>query len=240
MESATLAISFSLCEMMMQEMPCALNSAMQVQEFAAVLVVERGGRLVQDEQLDLLGRAPWRSRRAAACRRRCRRPGCAAGPVSPTRFSSAVGVRQRLVPADDAAGGVLVAEEDVLGDGQVRDQREFLVDDHDAALLARADVLELAGLAVEEDLPFVTAVRIDAAEHLHQGRLARAVLTADGVDLALGDGQVDVGERLDTGEGLGDGAHFEDGLAIPAVRAPRGRRIVGRATGSVLLELASV
>ena len=42
-----------------------------------------------------------------------------------------------------------------------------------------------AGLALEEDLALVAAVRVDAAEHLHQGRLAGAVLAADGVDLAL-------------------------------------------------------
>ena len=34
----------------------------------------------------------------------------------------------------------LVAEEDVLGDRQVGDQRELLVDDHDAGCLAVADV----------------------------------------------------------------------------------------------------
>ena len=69
-------------------------------------------------------------------------------------------------------------------------QGQFLVDDHDAALLAGPDVLELAGLALEEDLALVAAVRVDAGEHLHQGRLAGAVLTADGVDLARADGQV--------------------------------------------------
>ena len=87
---------------------------------------------------------------------------------------------QLITPAD----GVLVAEEDVLGDGQHGHQREFLVDDPDAAPLAGPDVLEVAGPAVEDDLAVVAAVRVDPAEHLHQRRLAGAVLTADGVDLA--------------------------------------------------------
>ena len=71
---------------------------------------------------------------------------------------------------------LLVAEEDVLGDRQQRHQRQFLVDDDDAELLAVGDAREAALLALEDDLAVVGAVRIDAAQHLHQRRLAGAVL----------------------------------------------------------------
>ena len=87
-------------------------------------------------------------------------------------------------PVDDAALGVLVAEEEVLGDRQQRDERELLVDDDDAGALGVADVVELHLLALEEDLAAVGAVRVDPGEHLHQGRLPGAVLAADAVDLA--------------------------------------------------------
>ena len=40
----------------------------------------------------------------------------------------------------------LVAQEDVLRDGQVRDERELLVDDHDPDVLAVADAVEVDGL----------------------------------------------------------------------------------------------
>jgi hypothetical protein len=83
-----------------------------------------------------------------------------------------------------AAARRLVAEEDVLGDGELGDQRQLLVDDDDARLLGGADVRNVHGLALEEDLAFVGAVRPHPGEHLHQGGLAGAVLAADGVDLA--------------------------------------------------------
>ena len=56
-----------------------------------------------------------------------------------------------LVPVHDAARGRLVAEEDVLGDGELGDQRQLLVDDHDARGLALPEVLERDRLAFEED-----------------------------------------------------------------------------------------
>jgi len=50
-------------------------------------------------------------------------------------------------PVDGAAPGRLVAEEDVLGDGQLGDECELLMNDDDASRLTRADVLELHVLA---------------------------------------------------------------------------------------------
>ena len=128
----------------------------------------------------------------------------------PTRASSSMARWLAGVPADHAAVGGLVAEEDVLGDRELGDQRELLVDDHDPGGFAVPDVLERDGLSLEDDLAVVGAVRVDAAEHLHQRRLARAVLSADGVDLTAVDGQGDVRQRLDAGELLGDGPHLQD------------------------------
>src|SRR5690606_35790756 len=92
------------------------------------------------------------------------------------------------VPVDDAALGTLVAEEDVLRDRQLRAERQLLVDDDDAGVLAVADAAELALPPVEDDLTLVRAVRVDAGQHLHQRRLPGAVLTADGVDLTAAHG----------------------------------------------------
>ena len=58
--------------------------------------------------------------------------------------------------------------------------------------------------------PVVGAVRVHPRQHLHQRRLAGAVLAADRVDLAAAHRQVDVLQRLDAGEGLGDPAHLQD------------------------------
>jgi hypothetical protein len=86
------------------------------------------------------------------------------------------------------------------------------MDDHDPALLAVPDAGEGAGLALEDDLAVVGAVRVHPGEHLHQRRLAGTVLAADRVDLAAAHRQVDLLQRLHAGEGLGDPAHLQDVL----------------------------
>ena len=55
---------------------------------------------------------------------------------------------------------------------------------------------------------------------LHEGRLARTVLTADGVDLVLPDVEGDVREGLDAGEGLRDVVHLEDHPAFGCLCHP--------------------
>ena len=53
--SAIAVISFSLCEIMIEVMPLLLQLAEQAEQVRGVVVVQRGGRLVQDEQLHVLG-----------------------------------------------------------------------------------------------------------------------------------------------------------------------------------------
>src|SRR5665648_779094 len=102
------------------------------------------------------------------------------------------------VPVDDAVRGALVAQEDVLGDRQVGAQRELLVDDHDAVVLAVPDPAELDRLALEGDLAVIGAVRVHPGENLHQGGLACPVLPADRVNLPRADRERDVLQRDDT------------------------------------------
>jgi hypothetical protein len=84
---------------------------------------------------------------------------------------------------DDARpAGRGLAEEDVLGHRQVRNQAQFLVDRADADLACPQRTVELDRSAIEENLAGVGANR--AAENLHQRRLARAVLARHHVDLS--------------------------------------------------------
>ena len=53
--SAICSISLSLWVIMIDVMPLALQAQEQVEQVLGVLVVERRGRLVEDQQLDLLG-----------------------------------------------------------------------------------------------------------------------------------------------------------------------------------------
>ena len=133
------------------------------------------------------------------------------------RFLEADLLQQRLgasakdcVPVDDAELGRLVAEKDVLGDREQRHQRQLLMNDDDADVFAVGDAGEAARLALVDDVAFIGAVRVDAAEHFHQRRFAGAVLAADGVDLARLHHQIDVAQRFDAGKRLGDAPHFQN------------------------------
>ncbi len=103
--------------------------------------------------------------------------------------------------------GRLVAEHDVLGDGEDRDQHEVLVDHADAGRDRVAGAGEVLDLVVEDDLALVGLV--EAVEHVHQRRLAGAVLAEQAVDLAGLDGQGDPVVGDERPEALGDVAQGE-------------------------------
>ena len=103
---------------------------------------------------------------------------------------------------------LLVAEEDVVGDGQPVDQVELLVDRGDAQAPwrpagRRAD----AGSPRQEMCALVGLVR--AGQDLDQRGLAGAVLAEEAVHLAGADVEVDAVEGADAGELLDDAGHLE-------------------------------
>src|SRR5215216_6319186 len=101
-------------------------------------------------------------------------------------------------------------QENVLRDRHQRNQRQLLMDDDDAERLGIVDVAKAPLLAVEDDAALIVAMRIDAAENLHQGRLAGAVLADQRMDLARLDREVDVAQGLNAGKTLAYAAHFEN------------------------------
>ncbi len=108
---------------------------------------------------------------------------------------------QRLLRALLALGGghapVRQRQLDVLVDRQVADQVEALEDE---AHLPVADAGPLRGGEVRHRLAaqpvFAFGGRIEQAEDRHQGRFAAAGRPGDGDVLALGDGQVNPGQRM--------------------------------------------
>ncbi len=103
-------------------------------------------------------------------------------PVGAREFGDPLGHRRHRHLVIDRQG-------DVLGDAEVVEQREMLEDDTDAERARRARVGQRDGLALPEDLAGVGLQQ--AVEHLDQGRLARAVLAEQRVDLAGVDAEVD-------------------------------------------------
>jgi hypothetical protein len=95
----------------------------------------------------------------------------------------------------------VAAEKNVLHRVQVRDEAELLEDDADARCDRVAVARKLSFAALDEDAPLVGLV--DAAQDLHQRRLARAVLAEQRVHLAPADREVDARERLHARKALG-------------------------------------
>ena len=127
--------------------------------------------------------------------------------TSPTSSSSSSVRRSIAFDVDDAAARRLAVDEHVLRDRAVGQQVELLVDDRDARRLRLDGVGEADLLAVDQDLAPVLVVH--AGQHLHQRRLAGAVLPDDRVDLARLAVQPDPVEHLDAEEALADVAHLE-------------------------------
>ena len=108
---------------------------------------------------------------------------------------------------EERVGHRLVAEQDVLGDGQDGHEHEVLVDHADPAVDRVGRTRDLDRFAVEQDLALVGFGQ--PVEDVHQGGLAGTVLTEQGVDLARAHGKVDVVVGQDAGVALGDAAHLE-------------------------------
>ena len=183
MESATLEISLSLWEIRIEEMPCALNWSSRFRSASLSFSFRLAVGSSRIRSFTFLESALAIS--TSCCLPTPRLVTSVSGDsFRPTILSSSF-VRRR--PSDQSMtpySRLLVAKEDVLRDRQERHQGEFLVDDDDAELLAVGDALEAALLALVIDLARIGAVRIDAAQNLHQRRLAGAVLADQRVDLA--------------------------------------------------------
>ena len=102
----------------------------------------------------------------------------------------------------------LAAEEHVGGGVDVVGERERLVDRLDPERSGVARVVDRHGLAVDEDLAGVG--RMGAREHAHQRRLAGAVATDEGDDLAGVEVDADAVDGVDAAEGHADVAHLDE------------------------------
>ena len=95
-----------------------------------------------------------------------------------------------LVPVEeDGVRHRLLAEHDVLGDGQDRDEHEVLVDHADPARDGIGRTEDVDRLAVEQDLALVG--HRQPVEDVHQRGLAGAVLAEQRVDLARPEVEID-------------------------------------------------
>jgi hypothetical protein len=123
----------------------------------------------------------------------------------------------RGLVVDQAQARRQAAQQHVLGDGQLGDVLQLLVDDGHAGRDGVAGRREVALLAVDEQPAAVGLVL--AAEDLQQRALAGAVLAEQAHDLARPRLEADPVQRLDAGEHLADvvelqGRHVSDSFGL--------------------------
>src|SRR5699024_4982637 len=127
----------------------------------------------------------------------------------------------RLVSAEYAGQpGLLVAEHDVLGDREHRDEHEVLVHHADPGIDRIAGAVDRCRFAVEQDLAFVGVEQ--PVQHVHQGGLAGTVLAEEAVDLTGLDGQVYPVVGCQRAEPLGQPPNLELHSALPTTNATEG------------------
>ena len=205
--SATASTSRSLWVMKMIDLPAATRLRMTVEEVVDLAGGEHRGGLVEDQDLRV---AEQRLDQLDALL-------LADGQVADLRVGidlEPVALGQLDDPGpggaqvEERAPSQLVAQHDVLGDREHRDELEVLVHHPDALGDGVGGAAEPHRLAPHEDLAGVGLVQ---PEHgVHQGALAGPVLAEEAEHLALVEGEVDVVVGDDAGERLGDAPHLED------------------------------
>jgi hypothetical protein len=187
-----------------------------------LLLRQRGGGLVQDQQARVVDQGPGDGDQLPIHHRQAVETG-RERDVDADQVQRAARRRTDVAPVDQrVASGELLVDDEVLGDGEVVEQREVLIDN----LHAFADRFDRRhpgmGSAVQDDAPGVGSQR--ARDDLDERGLAGAVLARQAVDLAGPDRQADVVERLDAGEGLLDVVDAEHvGHAGASMGIGRGR-----------------
>ena len=186
-----------------------------------LLPLEGGGRLVQHQQVAGVGpvgeRADDRDDRALRRRELGDRHGDVEVPAEAADLLFRLASFGTAVAGRDRARREPAPECQVLDRGQVGDQAEVLVDEVEGG--ARLAAAEHAAVGAEH-LDRARVHLVDPGQHLHQGRLAGAVLADHGDDLPRPDLEREIAQRLRPGEGLGDVLDLQQGAAVDGGEGP--------------------
>src|SRR5688572_18473615 len=114
-----------------------------------------------------------------------------------------------FIPSDHAKARRLTTQEDVLPHSHFSNERKLLIYNGDTRPFSFADIRKQLLNAFDRDLTTVFRVRIHAAQHLHQSRLAGAVLPDQRVNLSAMKIKTNAIESANTRERLGDVQHLQ-------------------------------
>ena len=197
--------------------------AHQLEQPLGLLTGQRGSRLVHDEDAHLSGQ-----RLGDLDHLLLGDPQGADDPQGIDRRADPVQEFLRLAhehaPVDDSEPTGQLPQEQVLGDAELRNERQLLVDRCDAPSLGVGGGRDARKRTVDADLSGVGLH--DPPEHLDEGALARAVLPEEDVHFGLAQVEVDPGQRHHPGIGLADARHHKKlGHTSPFVTGRRQVRV---------------
>ena len=127
-------------------------------------------------------------------------------------IDEAAGFSFHAALVEQGAAQGFAAEEDVLGDSEVRGEEGFLMDHRDAGLMGFGGAGEVGGLALPAHVAAVSAEH--AGDDLHQSGFAGSVLADEGMDFTGVDLKVAALESGDASEVFFDGLEVEEHGAI--------------------------
>ena len=119
------------------------------------------------------------------------------------------GATFHLRPVHQRPARRLDAEQNIFHHGQMRREREFLINHRHAGLARVERIAGNVSRAVEKHLALVRRNR--AGQNFHQRGFARAVFADERHDFAGRDGQLHAAQRLRRAEAPAHAAHFESG-----------------------------
>ena len=183
--------------------------AQQLQQVGTVIVVQRGGGFIQDQQLHIAVQRLGNFHQLLLAHSQVfnLRGGVDIESHAGEHF---VGPLDRLVPIHGNAVADFMTEKDILIYREFGDEGQLLIDDPDTGFLAVGDVPEGLQFALEVNVTRIGAIGPDATQHLHQRGLPRAVFPYQAMDLAFGDAKTDVVQSSYTRKFLGDITHFQN------------------------------
>ena len=187
-----------------------LEAGDHVEDRCPLLGAHRRQRLVQQQDIGVAGDRPRDSDRLALTPRQARDWDVQAWDVDPDLVERSAGLaaHQHVVEKRDWLEHTLPAQEQVVVDRQLVDQRQILVDGVDPVSAGVVDALWRIRLALEPHRPGVLLVK--AADDLDERRLAGAVVAQQPQNLALAEMEVDVAQGRDRAKALGDVLDAQD------------------------------
>ena len=180
--------------------PRATQGSQDLDELVGLGTGKRGRGFIKDEDANLppQGLGDLDLLPLADCQRTDRRPGI---ELEAELVQKALRVSCNRSPVDPRSEPGLVAERQVLGDGERLDQVQLLMNDADSCGERGGGIMEPDRLAADLDRAQVRTEH--ASQHLDQCALAGTILTAEGMNLATAQLEVDTVQSLDRGESLG-------------------------------------